>query len=156
MSFDPPQTTTTMVETRTSLEKAEGADSESPFDTLMLDLDEGDESNAFSTKPKDAEEEEDDGFDPFKIASTAKAKIFKRGSKSTKAPTTSVSSVLPPRLEVKFRVQEEITSGPSLANLSEGACDVYVSGTVLVRKRLEHLMDDACLYKMYTCTRLID
>jgi hypothetical protein len=126
-----------------SLQQADSADaSGSPFDNFDSDLDAGDETTAFGPETPIDGAAEDDGFDPFKIAFTA---ITKRKSKRASKPTKPISgaasvsskgsSVLPPRLDVKFKVHEELSSGPSLTNTNEGACDVYVSGTVLVRTR---------------------
>ena len=87
-----------------------------------------------------------DDFDPFQVGtSPAKAKakeIIAAGKKkspdgknSTSTPSSAsrLSNALPPRLEVKFKIHEEVSSLAAVGKESEGSSDVTVDGTVLVR-----------------------
>ncbi len=51
------------------------------------------------------------------------------GSKSTS------SRLIPPRMLVKFKIHEEVSSVASLSTENEGASDVFVEGTIMVGKR---------------------
>ena len=88
--------------------------------------------------PKDLDE-----FDPFQIGSlpvkSKKASPQKspegkaKASEAAGTPTSRASTALPPRLDVKFKIHEEVSSVADSAQESEGASDIVVDGTVLVR-----------------------
>ena len=79
------------------------------------------------TKDDPASNEE---FDPFLIAETAEPKKEKRVSSA--ASVSSKGSTLPPRLVVKFKVHEEVSSTANPESENEGSSEVFVLGTVLV------------------------
>lgn len=91
-------------------------------------------------------------FDPFNIgvASTSKAKIefpitgavkAKSESPNSAVPAAaddnksilSSSSALPPRIIVKFKLQEEVSSAAYISEEIEGSTDVQIEGTVLAQ-----------------------
>ena len=87
---------------------------------------------------KDLEE-----FDPFQIGSlpVKSKKVSPQTSPEGKAKesetagtaTSRASTALPPRLDVKFKIHEEVSSVADPNQESEGASDIVVDGTVLVR-----------------------
>ena len=92
--------------------------------------------------------EEEDRFDPFhvgevqtKTTTPTKSKSHDNGVKraeiskqaSSAASVGSKGSVaLPPRMVVKFRLHEEVSSAAILEHQSEGASDVFIQGTLHV------------------------
>ena len=88
--------------------------------------------------PKDLEE-----FDPFQIGSlppkskkVSPQKSIEGETKATESPrnaTGRTSTALPPRLDVKFKVHEEVSSVADPSEENEGSSDILVDGTVLVR-----------------------
>ena len=92
--------------------------------------------------------EEEDRFDPFNIGEVqtkkttpAKSKYHDKGVKhaETSKQASSAASVgskgsvaLPPRIVVKFRLHEEVSSAAILDHQSEGASDVFIQGTLHV------------------------
>lgn len=118
-------------------------------------LDDDDEFDNNIDKDIGVSQDDDDTFDPFQIESTAKTKrrssrlkkLFgasgnsktsseNKNNSNNQAPTQQKKGVmlLPPRLEVKFKVSEEVTSHPSFTNPNEGACDVRITGTVFAQQ----------------------
>lgn len=85
-----------------------------------------------------------DDFDPFQVGtpSPTKSKSVTESSKKsldTKSPssaasvTSRTSNALPPRLDVRFKVHEEVSSTAIVGEENEGSSEVVVEGTVLVR-----------------------
>lgn len=85
-------------------------------------------------------------FDPFEVGASstrAKAKAIieagKKNAPDVKKPASNspgasrASNALPPRLEVKFKIHEEISSIAAIGTQSEGSSDVTVEGTVLAQ-----------------------
>ena len=105
-------------------------------------------SNEFVTEKVVTAEEID--FDPFNIgvASSTNAKAngnpvgTATNNREKNATNTAVadggksvpsaSSALPPRLMVKFKIQEEVSSTAHISDKNEGSSDVQIEGTVLV------------------------
>jgi len=102
-------------------------------------------SNEFVTEKVVTAEEID--FDPFNIgvasSTNAKANGNPKGTatnnKEKDATNTTVaddgksaSSSLPPRVMVKFKIQEEVSSTAHISDKNEGSSDVQIEGTVLV------------------------
>jgi hypothetical protein len=91
----------------------------------------------------DDDDDDDDDFDPFKIDPTTG-----EGGSSTKSHSTTIAAVdalssfsdgsapglIPPKMLVKFKVHEEVSSVASLSPHKEGCFNVYVQGTIQVRK----------------------
>ena len=108
--------------------------------------------NSFMTEDVILDDANDD-FDPFHIGvsctdntpnrksaaatfdSTAMTdkKSIRSGSGST--VKSSGSSALPPRLMIKFKLHEEVTSLANLYNEREGESEVQIEGTLLVRQQ---------------------
>lgn len=92
--------------------------------------------------------EEEDRFDPFHVGEVETTKTSPTKSKhqddgvnhavvskqaSSPASVSSRGSVaLPPRIVVKFRLHEEVSSSAILEHESEGASNVFIQGTLLV------------------------
>ncbi len=87
---------------------------------------------------KDLEE-----FDPFHIG--VPSPKSKKGASTKKSPERKLSggavavsgrasTALPPRLDIKFKVHEEISSTTDQSEENDGSSDIFVEGTVLVRK----------------------
>ena len=109
-------------------------------------------SNDFVTEKVVTAEEID--FDPFNIgvasSTNAKANGNPMGTathnsekdatntavaddgKPALSAKTSASSTLPPRVMVKFKIQEEVSSTAHISDKNEGSSDVQIEGTVLV------------------------
>lgn len=89
--------------------------------------------------PQDLEE-----FDPFQIGASAAGK-GKGGKSPRESPDRKgasgvfgrASNALPPRLDVKFKVHEEVSSTADTSAENEGSSDVYVEGTVQVRHNFD-------------------
>jgi hypothetical protein len=95
---------------------------------------------------------DEDDFDPFQVgassANQSKAKarsIIKEKKQSAKGKDSSSvsasasvisrgSTALPPRLVIKFRMHEEVSSSVITEGETEGSSSIFVEGTVLVRK----------------------
>jgi hypothetical protein len=94
---------------------------------------------------------DEDDFDPFQVGASAnqsKAKarsIIKEKKQSAKGKDSSSgsasasvisrgSTALPPRLVIKFRMHEEVSSSVITEGETEGSSAIFVEGTVLVRK----------------------
>jgi hypothetical protein len=94
---------------------------------------------------------DEDDFDPFQVGASAnqsKAKarsIIKEKKQSAKGKDSSSgsasasaiskgSTALPPRLVVKFRMHEEVSSSVITEGETEGSSAIFVEGTVLVRE----------------------
>ena len=76
-----------------------------------------------------------DEFDPFQIGESAAEKQTAKKSLDIKRHSSSASAAsvpLPPRLLIKFKVHEEVSSTAYIENDKEGASEVFVLGTVLV------------------------
>lgn len=103
-------------------------------------------SNTFVTE--EVMNDDDEDFDPFnignatsnspklatnngKIVSTGSAAVD--GSKSILSAKSSASSALPPRIMIKFKIQEEVSSIAHLSDENEGSSDVQIEGTVLAQ-----------------------
>jgi hypothetical protein len=111
------------------------------FDTEPFDIAQDDnEENALSTLASS------DEFDPFDIAVAANAKKMDDGATpkndqviSPQSPSgltnhSRGSTALPPRIVVKFMLQEEVMSAAIVGTDTEGASSVVVRGTLQVRE----------------------
>jgi len=84
-------------------------------------------------------------FDPFQIGATSptekKASPAKsrqrKGEPSGGSVVSKGSTALPPRLDVKFKVHEEISSTADTECEHKGSSSVFVEGIVMVRKTVE-------------------
>jgi hypothetical protein len=86
--------------------------------------------------------DDDDGFDPFKIGGDAGGdrngarKITKNDNEAERMQDAAADSgshapaMIPPKLLVKFRVHEEVSSAAPLSQDCDGESKVYVQGTV--------------------------
>lgn len=112
--------------------------SNDPASTEMFKPFEADKDvKSMTSEPRDNLEE----FDPFEIG--APASVSKKGS-SVKSGQRTVSSggsaasksssALPPRIDIKFKVHEEISSTADTSDANEGSSSIYVEGIVMVRK----------------------
>jgi hypothetical protein len=111
------------------------------FDTEPFDVAQDDnEENPLSTLASS------DEFDPFDIAVAANAKKMYDGATPKNDQVTSLqspsgisnpsrgSTALPPRIVVKFMIQEEVMSAAIVGTDNEGASSVVVRGTLQVRE----------------------
>jgi hypothetical protein len=105
-------------------------------------------ADSFDVRNAVANEEEEDGFDPFHIGEVKTKKTTPTNGKDhddgayhgaiskQASSTASVSSrgsvALPPRIIVKFRLHEEVASAANLEHQSEGASGVFIQGTLRV------------------------
>jgi hypothetical protein len=90
------------------------------------------------------DENDDDGFDPFKVGPTdgdGGGGITKNHSPAVAAVDAlstfsegSAPVLIPPKMLVKFKVHEEVSSVASLSPHNEGNSKVYVQGTIQVRR----------------------
>ena len=91
-------------------------------------------SNAFVTEEVVNAGEED--FDPFNIgvasATNANGKSVGVDDSKSVVSAKSSASTLPPRVMVKFKIEEEVSSTTHLSDESEGSSDVQIEGTVIV------------------------
>jgi len=82
-----------------------------------------------------------DEFDPFQIGASSTSphraesskKIRSQVIKSGGPMASGTRSALPPRLEVKFRVHEEVSSAADLDGENEGCSTVFVEGIVFAQ-----------------------
>lgn len=145
---DTRQKTTAMVAAPMESDNADAADA-SVFDTFTAGAAEaGDPGNPSN---------DDDEFDPFHIGEAAEPKSPVKKPQGEQKPdkktenkmnssasvASNMSTALPPRLVVKFKVHEEIASCFKPTSEQEGASDVFVQGTVLVRN------SESALYLFY-------
>ena len=96
-----------------------------------------------------ADEEE---FDPFGIgvdtnandksrnpttndSNTFSADFAAADTQSVFSVKSNASSALPPRIMVKFKIEEEVSSIAHFSNKNEGPLDVQIGGTVLVSSK---------------------
>jgi hypothetical protein len=75
----------------------------------------------------------------IKSAVSTKSPNSPNGKNQSDLLETSINStsskMIPPRMLVKFKIHEEVSSVASLSSENEGASEVFVEGTVLVRKQ---------------------
>ena len=105
--------------------------------------------------PDDNWNPSDEDFDPFGIAKAAEAtkktksrkkddeeetgdylrisRVPSSGASVTPSVSSRGSVALPPRLIIKFKLHEEVSSVANLERGNEGASEVYVRGTLHVR-----------------------
>lgn len=96
-------------------------------------------TNSFAAEEVVNADEED--FDPFNIGvASAKSTANAISADSAAADdgksmlsTKSASSAIPPKLMVKFQIQEEVSSIANLSDENEGSSDVKVEGTVMAQ-----------------------
>lgn len=86
--------------------------------------------------PKDLEE-----FDPFQIGDVS-SRGKTKGSKSpqsaasrTASAVNKASTALPPRMDVKFKLHEEVSSMADASGEDEGSSDIFVEGTAQVNSK---------------------
>ena len=92
--------------------------------------------------PKDLDE-----FDPFQIGAlpvkskkTSPQRSIEGKPKATETAgttTSRASTALPPRLDVKFKIHEEVSAVADPSEENEGSSDIVVDGTVLVSSSYE-------------------
>jgi hypothetical protein len=84
-----------------------------------------------------ADSEDDDRFDPFHVGAVetktaTRTKSVSKEASSAVSVGSKGSVALPPRIVVKFRLHEEVSSTAILEHQSEGASDVFIQGTLHV------------------------
>ena len=86
---------------------------------------------------------ESEDFDPFQVGQSAlkinndAATLPKKDHTTLDAASVNTrgSTALPPKLLIKFKIHEEVSSVALTDNENEGSSDVFVEGTVLVSGR---------------------
>lgn len=98
-------------------------------------------SNKFEAEA--AANADSDAFDPFGIGVVASSASdtspkaastngFAAGEDTKSSYSAKSTASLPPKLTVKFMIEEEVSSIAQLSNINEGSSDVQIEGKVLV------------------------
>lgn len=91
-------------------------------------------TNSGQDESKEDPLEDLEDFDPFKVgASSDDNEKVVNVEGNVEESDNKTSTALPPRMDVRFKVHEEISSRAFVNTESEGASDIFVEGTVLAQ-----------------------